>query len=158
MIDWLKQSQDMLKNWMDSQQKLWDAWMDTTKDAPASTSVWEQSIQTWENSIKNWMDMQALWMRTWARNAIANSESRDAQRFAQSVEKMTKSWVTVQEQIWDNWFAMIKELDPVHLNETMQSQVAEAAKIWQDNMNNMLDAQNEWTRKWAEIMQSNKDA
>lgn len=156
MMDWVKQTQDLFKTWMDTQQKMWANWTDATQSAADSQSsnLWSQSVNTWANGFKNFVETQALWARMWARNMISGSESRGAEAFVKAVEDMTHMWVDMQQKLWNNWFEIVRQFNPADITENTQGQMLKAMESWQSTLGKIMDAQTEWTKQWAEMIKT----
>ena len=67
-MNWATQSEEMLKSWTESQQKMWDSWMKMMTPTGAQSSMsdlWTQSVEAWEAAIKNAAGTQTEWMKMW---------------------------------------------------------------------------------------------
>lgn len=154
-MDWFKQAQDMFKVWTDSQQSMWESMKKTSQDLSEQPSkVWGKTVQAWENAVKNLIDTQALWARMWARGA---STDETTQGFVKTVEEMTHMWSQMQQQLWSNWFQMIRQFNLDDMNESMKLEATKAMKSWQENMQKMMDTQMEWVKQWSEMLKHGSD-
>lgn len=153
-MDWLQQTQDMMKVWMDTQQKMWGSWTTTAKELgeKPSAGAWDKTVQAWQNSFKNLIETQALWARMWARSISSSNDSEQTAAFVKGVEDMTNAWVQTQEMLWNNWFDMVRQLNPANMGDNMQDQTGKAIASWQEQMQKIMDAQNEWTKQWSTMM------
>jgi polyhydroxyalkanoate synthesis regulator protein len=148
-MDWLKRSQDMINSWMETQQKMWKSFTDAA-EMPDMAS-WDKLMKTWENSLKNFVESQALWARSWVRNASEQFDVPGADMFVKAVEEMTNTWTEMQQQLWRNWFEMMKNFDPSKMTPGFQEEATKAMQGWQDQMKKLLETQREWLNQWLSI-------
>lgn len=153
-MDWLEKTQDMVKTWMDSQEKMWANWTDSL-EAPSAAN-WTKTVKTWESSFKNFIETQALWARMWMRNAATEANMEGLDEFMKSAEGMTNTWVEAQQQLWSNWFAMLKNFDPADMTDKTKAEADKAMQAWQEGMNKMLQTQREWADQFAKMTDQDK--
>jgi hypothetical protein len=154
-MNWLEKTQEMVKSWMDEQEQMWKSWTDSL-DAPTGAN-WGRTIKTWENSFKNFIETQALWTRTWVRNMSNEVDAEGFDEFAKSVEALTNTWVEAQQQLWGNWFEMVKNMDPEEMSGAMKTETTEAMRQWQDSLEKMAEAQKSWAAEWAKMFGLDQD-
>lgn len=153
-MDWLQKSQEMMKGWMDTQEKMMKSWTESV-ETPDLTS-WDKTMKTWENSLKNFVETQALWARSSVRNMSENSDIAGMDGYVKTVEDMTNSWVKAQQQLWSNWFQMIKHMDPAKMGKDFPQEAMQAMAGWQDQMEQLLENQREWLANWTSIAKDDK--
>lgn len=153
-MDWLKQSEEMIKMWAEAQQQAMSGWLGAMKDftQPQAAGVWEKTLETWENAVKSMLETQAQWVRLWAGSVTASKgASQETMQGAARVKEMTEQWVAFQQQIWDSWFEMARQLDPASLGDKAPEQ---ALAAWQEALQKALDAQQAWFKAWTEAQKS----
>ena len=78
--DALKQFQEMMQRWADTQEKLWAAWFGFLKkfDPTKMTSAWGETTQNpfefWQETTKQAMDTQMEWMKSWMGQFTSTSD------------------------------------------------------------------------------------
>lgn len=150
-MDWLKQSEELFKSWTQTQQTMWENWTQALKSGPKpqAASTWTQTIATWENAVKNMLESQALWTRMWARSFSAlDGAPADTAKWVEQTEALSKVWLDFQESLWQNWFGLVKKLDPNQLQEQWSAELEKGMQTWQANVQKMRDTQAEWTQNW----------
>lgn len=156
MIDWTKQTEEMTKNWLDAQKKMWDHWLGSVQqfDQGQAAEMWAKTIGTWEESVKNILTAQSEWTRLWADNFKAvEGMPQEATEWIQQAHEMTRHWSEAQQQLWESWFALLKKVEPTQL-QVMGDLSEESQKMfkgWQEASQKVTDAQAEWVRRWAAV-------
>ncbi|MCB0129540.1 MAG: hypothetical protein KDD78_01770 [Caldilineaceae bacterium] len=156
-MNWAKQSEEMLKNWTDSQQKMWDNWMQmmspmTGQAAPAE--FWQQALSTWEQAVKESMTSQADWMKSWADSldTMPNVPSEFITWAEQAVD-MNQQWSKTQEQLWDGWFAMLKNMNPGAVSGlntgAWEEESKKAMQAWQESAAKVVEANKKFAETWT---------
>ena len=153
-MDWLEKTHEMVETLMESQEKMWQTWTESAK-APSNTT-WEKTVKTWENSFKNFIETQALWARMWLRGINTNTTVEGADELVTNLEDMTRSWVDAQQQIWNNWFQMLKSFDPEQFNANTQGEMDKAMKTWKDGLQKLMVSQREWATQFASMTEDAK--
>ena len=145
-MDWMQQAENMFKSMMEAQQKMMDTMLETAKTMTEPRSAWEQVVQVWEKSIKKVLEQQDHWVQMWL-SGLGGMEPPEEVKNA--VKSMTQTWSTAQQMLWENWFAMIKQLDPRKLTHTSQADLTQTLDAWKMQMQMMIDAQKEWAQNLA---------
>ena len=148
-MDWLQKSQEMMKGMMDTQEKMWKSWTEAVQTPDLAN--WDKTMKTWENSLKNIVESQALWARSWVRNLSENTDLAGMDEYVKTVETMTNAWVEAQQQLWSNWFQMVKKIDPKKMGANFPEEAMQAMSGWQGQMEQLLKNQREWLTKWTSI-------
>jgi hypothetical protein len=66
--------------------------------------------------------------------------------WSKQAEDMVKSWADVQKKMWEGWLTPLKDLPAGAGDTEYQKNLA----AWEASVKRALEAQVEWTRKWAE--------
>lgn len=75
MAQWFKQTQGMVTQWNETQQRLWQNWFELIKKADVSnmTSSWEEegqkAFKNWQEAMQKVMDAQMDWVNMWTPGA-----------------------------------------------------------------------------------------
>jgi prophage DNA circulation protein len=152
-MNWTAQSEEMLKNWTENQQKMWDSWMKMMTPATAQASMvelWQQSVEAWESAIKNATNTQGEWMKMW----LASLEDMpnvpdDVLKMAEQAVEMNRQWSANQEKLWDGWFAAAKNVSPGSFMNSWEEESVKAMHAWQDSANQMMEANKKLAETWA---------
>lgn len=145
-MDWTKETQDMFKGWVDAQTKTWQSWLKSAQEFDASnpTELWDKTVDAWHDSIKGTLDAQIEGSRIWAEGLTSmEGAPKETQELAKQVEQMTKDWTSLQQQMWDNWFEVVRKADPGQLGGDWDKNGANLLKTWQDMVQKMMSAQSE---------------
>jgi aspartate aminotransferase-like enzyme len=151
MIDWTKQAEEMAKSWAETQKKMWDNWLGVMQQEKGqATEVWEKTVGAWEETVKNTLNVQAEWTRMWA-DSLKSIEGapKEVSEWAAQAQEMAKQWGEAQKQLWDNWFAMVKKVEPAKMSGDWSEEGQKMFKTWQESTQKMMEAQTEWVRRWA---------
>jgi hypothetical protein len=143
--------EEMMKNWMDNQKKLWDGFFDTVQgfEKPQSAQTWEHVVALSEETFKKSSQAQTDWVQMWVRSltsvpGLPNQASESAKQF----QEMYQRWNETQERLWSTWFAMLKGFDPSKGMGAWAGMSANPFQMWQESTRKMVDAQFEWMRMW----------
>ena len=74
MINWTKQTDDMLQAWTDTQKKLWSNWSEATEQQAGQAQLaetWRKAVDTWEEAVKNGLETQKAVTRSLSDSASA---------------------------------------------------------------------------------------
>jgi hypothetical protein len=151
--DWTKQAEEVVRNWTNSQQKMWESWLSMMQGAGTNPAgeMWEKTVDTWHDSMKTALASQVTWAKFWADSVAANSgTSKQMTEMSQQTVEMTKRWTETQTQILDNWFETIKKTDPASVAKNMNpEEMQKAMQAWQDATRKMMESQMEMIRTWT---------
>jgi hypothetical protein len=71
MAEWARQGQEMIKQWAETQRRLWEGWFDMTRKLRPSGfgANWplegQRFVQAWQDAVQKALDTQAEWARLW---------------------------------------------------------------------------------------------
>ena len=149
-MDWLKQNEDMVKAWSDTQQKMLANWLDSMKDfmQPQAAGVWDKTLEAWERAIDNMLESQAQWARLWAGSVTATKGiSKEMVEGATQLKDMTERWTEFQQDLWHSWFEMVHKLDWSKMAESQD--VPPVFQAWKTALQKAMDSQMEWVNAWV---------
>ena len=147
-MDWLKQSEEMIKMWSDTQQKMLSNWLGSMQSLTGQQTegVWTKTLDTWEQAVSNMLETQAQWARLWAGTVTATKGTpKQAVDSANQFKEMTERWVQFQKDLWQSWFETVRKVAPAAGSQTPQ----DAVKLWQDTLQKAMDDQLAWMRSWT---------
>ena len=152
-MSWATQSEEMLKSWTESQQKMWDSWMKMMTPTGAQSSMsemWKQSVEAWEAAVKNAAGTQTEWMKLWLESLedMPNVPDEVIKMAEQAVE-MNRQWVANQEKLWEGWFAAAKNMNPGGFAGSWEEESAKAMHAWQDSATKMMEANRKLAETWS---------
>jgi len=64
-------------------------------------------------------------------------------------QKMSEQWLDTQQQLWSNWFEMLKNFDFSKLTTSWSGAGTDPMKIWQESSQKIMEAQADWMRAWV---------
>ena len=152
MMDWTKQSQEMLQTWTDTQKKMWDGWLQTVQKSGApfqNNEIWQKTIETWESTVNSTLSAQSEWMQKWT--GTLNSQENVPDQFvkwAGQTEKMMEQWSSTQKQMWESWFEMMKKADLSKMAETFDAEGKKAFEAWQQSAQKLQETQEQMMKMW----------
>jgi hypothetical protein len=152
-MDWTKQAEEMFTTWTETQKKMWDNWLETvqkgTGQNPAA-DVWQKTVDTWQDTVNNMLAAQGTWTDTWAESFDAqNGTPEEMAEWVKQTQAMAKQWSDAQQQMWANWFEMMKKADMGQMTGNWQEESKKAFTNWQDSTQKIMDAQMQWLKMWA---------
>jgi hypothetical protein len=153
MMDWAKQSEEMMKAWTETQKKMWDNWMAAMQQPTGQTQaaeMWQKTVETWEKSVNSTLDAQAEWTKIWADSLDVKPDiPKELTEWAKQAQDMAKSWGETQRQMWQGWFDLVKTAEPPKMAQTWGEEGQKAFTAWQESAQKMMDAQTQWASKWT---------
>ena len=150
--DWAEQTQEMVNNWTEMQKKVWSVYFDSMNEMRKSPSekLWDQTVSAGQQAIKNSFSAQQEFLSSWV-NYIKGIEGVPEQVMESSdqYQKMSEQWLDTQQQLWANWFEMLKNFDFSKLTATWSGAGTDPMKMWQDGAQKIVEAQADWMRAWV---------
>jgi hypothetical protein len=102
----------------DSQQKLFNQWLDSSKSGHASpfADIFNIATQSQENFVHSCLKTQADWSKQVCDIMQKQDHLPDVVKTTViQAQTINDSWRQLRETIWSNWFEMIKNVDPAAL-------------------------------------------
>ena len=150
----------MLNTWTETQKKLWETFYQSVPDFGKipNEKLWEQAIATGKQAIKNTLAAQTDWLKTWV-DYLENLEGvpPQAHESAKQFHEMSKRWMETQEQVWDNWFEMLKKFDASKIASSWTGIPQDPFQAWQESTQKVMETQTDWMRAWVKAMSGQKD-
>lgn len=153
-MDWSKQTQETVKAWTETQQKMWDNWMEMVSGGAVSTQaaeVWRKTMETWQEAVANTLEAQTEWTRTWT-EALTKTPNvpKEMVEWVEQVKEMNKRWTEAQQQLWQSWFEMAKKIEPAQMDSGWDKEGKKVFQAWQDSTQKLMEAQLKWANMWGE--------
>lgn len=78
----------------------------------------------------------------------------------QQMKEMMGSWTDMQRRMWESWVNSIKQFSGQAPQgaEGLQGEYRKHLEAWEASVNQALEAQNDWARKWSEQMNADQQA
>jgi hypothetical protein len=160
-MDWMKQSEEMIKNWTEIQQKSWKNWMDMMQpDAMPSTpaEAWTKMISLWEESVKSSSAAQTEMVNLWVKNLNdVPGISKEMMTMFEQAQEMGQKLAGSQVQLWEGFFKAMKEMDLGSMPPSMEAESQKAFAAWQETAKKMMDAQSQWTTMFTNAQPAGKN-
>jgi len=158
-MDWMKQSQEMFNSWANVQMKTWESWLKAIQNSEKlePQQLWEKTIDAWQESVKGTLEAQVEGSRIWA-ESFTNIEGtpEGTADWAKQIQGMTKNWTDMQQQVWDNWFDVVKKADPSKFGVNWDTEGPNMLKTWQDMAQKSMETQTEWAKSITSMAQPKK--
>lgn len=145
--------EEMVRNWTEMQQRMWDTWLQTVRGMQMPTGVsqgeewqrhYQQNLEAWEKAVREALDAQVQWAQKWAQQAGAGEHANDGmQEVVKQTQEMMKSWTEAQSKLWNAWFDSVKNMDPSRMAEQWDSEGQRVLKAWQDATKRAQEAMQE---------------
>lgn len=152
-MDWMKQSEEILKTWTDAQTRMWSAFSENVAGLGKSPSqrMWEQTIANSDELIKNTLAAQTDWLKAWVKN-LEGMEGMPAEagKSLKQFQEMAQRWTDTQEKLWEAWFGFLKKFDPTRVTTVWGETAQDPFKFWQETTKQAMDAQMEWMKSWMD--------
>ncbi len=154
MIDWTKQSEDILQSWADTQKRLLKSWGETAEKNAGQTEVadtWRKAVDTWEGAVKSGLEAQLEWSRSATESLRAvPSVPKDLIDWSDQTQALGDRWNAAQRQLWETYFGIARQAVPVKMLGTLDDENQKLFTAWQDAVEKMVAAQSEWSQAWSE--------
>lgn len=150
-MNWLKQSEDVVKTWTDAQQNIWQSWMSLMQTPSMSVpAMWGKMLDAWQKSVDEALSAQDKSFQLWMAQAkdVENTPEQ-LQAWLTQGEEMTAQWQATQKQLWGTWFDLIRKADINMTAMPMQAQAQKAFQTWQESADKMMNAQSAWVKNWT---------
>ena len=154
MIDWAKQSEDILQSWTDTQKRLLKGWGETAGKNATQTEVadtWRKAVDTWEGAVKNGLEAQLGWSRsaTESLRAVPNVP-KGLIDWSEQTLALGDRWHASQQQLWENYFGIVRKAIPVKMLGTFDDENQKFFTAWQEAVERVVSAPSAWSQMWAE--------
>ena len=154
MINWTKQTDDMLQAWTDTQKRLWSSWAEATEQQASQTQLaetWRKAVDTWEETVKNGLETQKAVIRSLGDSASATPGiPRDLLDWAEQTQALSNRWAEAQSELWESYFGMVRKAVPVKMLGTIDDENQKLFSAWQESMEKASAAQSAWAQMWTE--------
>ena len=153
-MDWTKQTEEMVKNFSETQKKIWDSWLEAVQPAGPSkdqaAEIWQKAMQTWEETVNNALSTQTEWTKHWSESLnLDEMELPDeVAAWAKQAQAMTKQFGETQQQLWQGWFDLVKQADLTKLTGNWEEEGQKAFQQWQEAAQKVMEAQMQWANMW----------
>ncbi|HLY27011.1 MAG TPA: hypothetical protein VKQ72_11775 [Aggregatilineales bacterium] len=145
-MDISKQLQEAIKTMTDSEKRVLEVVTKAVTDiaTPPSTNPWEFSVDLWEKGVKGFLTTQQDWTALLLRGVGAATTKVDTTgEWSERLGELTKLTLEYQTKIWEAWFAILKQIDPVK-NATILKEIKPLTESWSENVRRAIQLQEEW--------------
>ena len=152
-MSWAKQSEEMLKNWTNSQQQVWDQWVKMVNPVAASPvgDTWSSTIDALQQAVTDSMAVQEDWMKMWIDSLTSIPDLPEAAvTWAEQAEAMNERWSSSQNALWENWFTVLRRANP-NPASGWEAESRKAFEAWQKSAEEILKANQKLTESWSKF-------
>jgi len=149
-MDWSKQAEDIVKNWSEAQQKLWQQMLKSMEGSTGS-DMWSQLLASWEANVRETVGAQGQWLENWFASATPESMPEEMKQWFAQGQTMSQQWRETQQQMWQGWFEMARGMKPAGMAEASANMTKEGEKILtglQNAAQEMLTTQMNMFKMW----------
>lgn len=147
-MDWNRQTQDLIRQWSDAQQKVWETWQQAMGGAPRNPGeeAWQRAVSLWQESINNTLDAQSRWLDTWI-DSVEKTEGtpEEVRKQLRQGRDMMQQWSRAQRELMDSWFAGLASATPGA--QSWDKQVQQMINTLNDSARRAMDVQREWAER-----------
>lgn len=108
--------QNLITDWIQGQQKLWQEWMQNVQQAPGAGSgaqPWTQGLSRWQEAVEQTLETQKQATRAWAEQvAKVEGAPEEMKRWASEGVKLVDQWSDAQRKLWQQWFDLMGKTSP----------------------------------------------
>jgi hypothetical protein len=147
-----KSSENLIKTWADSQQKLLTNWLDTVRrfSGGPGPELWAKTVEAWQASVKETLDAQAQWTHEWTETlARSKGTPEELQELARQGRELFQRWTEAERQIWQSWFNIVRDIN--FRPDAGTSPQANMIQLWQESAHRMIDAQASLVKQWTSV-------
>jgi hypothetical protein len=152
-MDVSKQLQDALKTMTDSEKRVLEVVTKVITDitTPPSTNPWEFSVDLWEKGVKGFLSTQQDWTNLLLRGVNTATNKVDTTgEWNERLGELTKMTLEFQSKIWEAWFAILKQIDPVK-NAAVLNELKPLTESWSENVRRAIQLQEEWLQSALKV-------
>ena len=151
-MDWMKQTQDTITSWTETQQRLVEQWLNglQNRDAQQAGEVWRQTLAVYEDSVHRTLQAQSAWLTSMMEQfKSAEAAPEVVRQQAAQGEALAKNWTGMQQQLFQTWFDVMKEFDPAKAGTSWE----QMATSWEREARRMFEA---WRSSVQGMMEQNQ--
>ncbi len=151
-----KTMEEMVRNWTDMQQRMWQTWLQTVHGMQMPTGMidgedwqkqYQRNLEAWEKAVREALDAQAAWTQKWAEQAGGNqAASEGMQEAIKQAQEMMKAWTEAQSKLWNAWFDSVKNMNPSSMSGQWDAEGQQVLKAWQEATQRAQEAMQELSR------------
>ncbi|MCY4633451.1 MAG: hypothetical protein OXG04_02905 [Acidobacteria bacterium] len=154
MINWNKQTDDMLQALTDTQKKFWSIWTEAAEQQASQAQLaetWRKAVDAWEAAVKNSLETQKAVVRSVGDGASAvPAIPQDLLDWTAQTQALSSRWTEAQSELWESWFGMVRKAVPVKMLGTIDDENQKLFAVWQESVEKIGAAQLAWAQKWTE--------
>ena len=154
MINWTRQTDDMLQAVTDTQKKFWGIWAEAAEQQAGQAQLaetWRKAVDTWEAAVKNGLETQKAAMGSLGDSASAvPGIPRDLLDWAAQTQALSARWTEAQGELWESYFGMLRKAVPVKMLGTIDDENQKLFAVWQESVEKVGAAQLAWAQMWTE--------
>ena len=154
MINWTKQTDDMLQALTDTQKKIWGVWAEAAEQQASQAELaetWRKAVDTWEAAVKNGLETQNTVLRSVGDSVSAvPAVPQDLLDWAAQTRALSTRWTEAQRELWESYFAMVRKAVPVKMLGTIDDENRKLFAVWQESVEKVGAAQLAWAQMWTE--------
>ncbi len=154
MINWTKQTDDMLQTLTDTQKKFWGTWAETAEQQASQAQLaetWRKAVDAWEDAVKNGLDTQKAMMQSLGDSASAvPAIPRDLLDWVAQTQALSTRWTEAQSELWESYFGMVRKAVPAKMLGTIDDENQKLFAVWQESVEKIGAAQLAWAQTWTE--------
>ncbi len=153
MMNWTKQTEEMLQAWTDTQKRMWGGWVDAAEQQANQAQLadtWRKAVDTWEAAVKNGLETQRELSKSLSDSAAAvPNVPKDLLDWAEQTEALGTRWNAARTELWETYFGMVRKAVPVKMLGTLDDENRKLFAAWQESVEKIGAAQSTWAQMWT---------
>lgn len=144
-MEWQKQTEEMMEHWTSTQKQMWESWTEAMKGFSNGQNIemWTKTVETWQEMVKGNMDSQRNFTKMWI-ESLEKMENVPPQfiEWVKQTEQMNGQWTDMQVKMWNDWFEMVKKVEPVDMSKMVNLDSQKTMfETWQNTVKSTMGTQ-----------------
>lgn len=150
-----KAMEDMVREWTNMQQKMWENWLQSVKGSQMPEGMgaeewrkqYQNCLEAWEKAVREALEAQVEWTRKWAyQSGGEQAAPQGVEEAMKQTQEMMKAWTEAQSKLWNAWFDSAKNMDPMHMAQHWDDEGQRVLRSWQEATERAQEAMRELSR------------
>jgi hypothetical protein len=146
-----QEMQNLVHDWVEGQQKLWQEWMQNVQ-VPGAGQPWSGGMERWQQAVEQTLETQKQATRAWADQVAAmEGVPQEMKRWASEGVRLVEQWTDAQHELWQQWFHLMGQAAP---GAAMGDEPVKQLMAGWDQMAGQMQAlQQQWASTFAGMSQ-----
>jgi hypothetical protein len=113
-MDYVKQNMEVVNQWAEVQLKTWTGWFEAVQKADKfdPALVWAKTLEASQGSMHKTLEAQETGSHIFFNEVIsAKGLPESAVTLTEKMQTLTDQWFDLETQVYDNYFALLKQTE-----------------------------------------------